>query len=400
MNFQGWGNWWAKVVASSRRLHMGSAMLFRTVIATFLAAFSALSFAWEISSRELVDVQFSTNNSLIILVSAPGAKGPGIYLWQRDADTPTLLCALSSPTSFSFDRKTIIERVAGKPSELRLYDPTTCQMWARVPIDGKVIDADARGIHIAVAIRSGGATEPAYELRSYSVTGRVLARAPMGRNIEMGFAPDGRSVVNFDLSDGGSLAWHMPTLTRTDLPAWLAVGEATFVPGSSLLKHYVDGTLSVLQWPSGKLIYSTASARSARLRQLSATGRFAVMHAQDDVGEALDRLDFVTAKRTRIAVGSIDHAAISSTGDSVAWALRKNSTANQVQINVARIDAQGAVITQHALPEASQRCAPGIHSEKALHSGQRMSQLEHLFRLVNTVNIHNRGYKNGYCETD
>jgi len=342
------------VAISKCRLRMRNSMLFRATVASFFAAFSALSFAWQITSRELVDVQFSANDSLIILVSAPGAKSPGIYLWHGDADTPTLLCSLTSPTSFSFDRKTIIERVNGKPSELRLYEPSTCRMWARVPIDGKVIDADVRGEHIAVALRREGATESAYELRSYSTQGSVLARTPMGRNIEMGFAPDGRSVVNFDLSDGGAFAWSMPTLARIGLPAWLTAGEATFVPGSSLVKHYVEGTLSVVQWPSGKPIYSTVSSRSSRLRQLSATGRFAVMHAQDDTGEALDRLDFVTAKRTRIAVGSIDHAAINSAGSSVAWALRKSNTVNQVQINVARIDAEGVMSTQNALREARQ----------------------------------------------
>ena len=333
---------------------MGNSMLFRNVVTSFFAAFSALSFAWEITSRELVDVQFLANDSLIILVSAPGAKSPGVYLWQRDADTPTQLCSLSSPSSFSFDRKTIIERVNGKPSELRLYDPSTCQMWAHVSIDGRVIDADVSGEHIAVALRSLGATEPAHELRTYSIKGRVLARTPTGRNIEMGFAPDGLSVVNFDLSDGGAFAWSMPTLARIALPSWLAAGEATFVPGSSLVKYYVDGTLSVLQWPSGKLVYSTASSRSARLRQLSVTGRFAVVHAQVDAGEVLDRLDFATAKRTRIAVGSIDHAAINSAGGSVAWALRKNNTVNQVQINVARINAEGVMSTQNALGEARQ----------------------------------------------
>lgn len=353
MNLKGLAERWQDVVASSRQLEVRSSMLFRTAIAGFFAAFSAMSFAWEITSRELVDVQFAANDSLIILVSVPGTQNPGVYVWQRDADTPTLLCALSSPTSFSFDRKTIIERVDGNPSELRLYDPSTCRMWARVPIDGKVIDVDVRGEHIAVALQRAGATLPAFELRTYSKQGRVLARTPMGRNIEMGFAPDGRSVVNFDLSDGAAFAWRMPTLARIGLPAWLEAGESTFVPGSALVKRYVDGTLSVVQWPSGKLVYSTVSSRSSRLRQLSATGRFAVMHAQNDAGEALDRLDFVTAKRTRIAVGSIDHATINSAGGSVAWALRKSNAVDQVQINVARIDAEGVVSTQNALPEPS-----------------------------------------------
>ena len=291
-------------------------------------------------------MQFSEDDSLVILVSAPGASSPGAYLWRRDADAPTLLCPLSSPTSFSFDRKTIIERVNGKPSELRLYDPSTCRMWARVPVDGKVIDADVHGKHIAVALELGGASEPVYELRTYTQKGRVLARSPIGRNIELGFAPDGHSVVNFDLSEGRALAWRMPTLTRAALPAWLASGEATFVPGSALVKRYVNDTLSVVSWPNGKLVYSTASFRSSRLRQLSVTGRFGVIHAQDNMGEALDWLDFVTAKRTRIATGSIDNAAINNVGSHVAWALRKNDAVDLVQIHLVRVNADGAANTQ------------------------------------------------------
>ena len=335
-------------------LSLRSSVFFRPLFASLFAAISTTSLAWEITSRELVDVQFSANDSLVILVSAPDAKSPGVYLWQRDAAAPTLLCALSSPTSFSFDRKTIIERVTGAPAELRLYDPFTCRMWARVPIGGRVVDADVRGKHIAVALRLGEATDPTYELRTYTKQGRMLSRATMGRNIEMGFAPDGRSVVNFDLSEGAALAWRMPTLTRVAVPAWLASGEATFVPGSALVKHYVDGALSVVRWPSGKSVHSTVSSRSARLRQLSMTGRFALVHSQDETGEALEWLDFVTAKRTRIATGSIDNAAINSAGGHVAWALRKADAVDQVQIHFARVNAEGVVSMRDALSDTRQ----------------------------------------------
>ena len=328
-------------------LNLNSSTFFRTLIAGFFAATSATTFAWQITSRELVDVQFSANDSLIILVSAPGAKNSGIYLWQRDAAAPKQLCSLSSPTSFSFDRNTVIERVTGEASELRLYEPSTCRMWARVPIEGKVIDADVRGKHIAVALRLGEATDPSYELRTYTKRGRVLARAPMGRNIELGFAPDGRSVVNFDLSEGAALAWRMPTLARVALPEWLASGEATFVPGSALVKRYADDTLSVVRWPSGKLVYSTVLSRSVRLRQLSVTGRFGVVHALDDTGEALDWFDFVNAKRTRVASGSIDNAAINSAGGHVAWALRKKDSVDQVQIHLARVNPDGIANMQN-----------------------------------------------------
>lgn len=58
--------------------------------------------------------------------------------------------------------------------------------------------------------------------------------------------------------------------------------------------------------------------------------------------------------KTRIALGSIDNAALNSAGGSVAWALRKSNTVDDVQINVARITVAGVVSTQNALREASQ----------------------------------------------
>lgn len=333
---------------------MPASICLRSAVAGLVLAFAATSSGWPITSRELVDVQFAANDSLIILVSAPGARAPGIYLQRPDAAAPVLLCPLVSPAAFSFDRKTIIERSTGAQAELRLYDPMSCRLLARVPVDGTVIDADVRGKYIAVALQFASGIEPQYELRTYTLKGRMLARAALGRNIEIGFAPDGRSVLNFDLSDGAVLAWRMPTLARVTVPAWLASGEATFVPGSALVKHYVDGALSVVRWPSGTPVHSTVSARSTRLRQLSVTGRFGLVHALDDTGEALDWLDFVTSKRTRIALGSIDNAAISNAGGHVAWALREKDAVDQVQIHFARIDTEGVTSTQSALGDTRQ----------------------------------------------
>ena len=327
-------------------------MLFRAAIACFFAWLSASGFAWTVNSRELVDVQFSADDSLIILVSSPNAIEPGIYHWKRDADAPTKLCRLAATTWFSFDRKTIIERVAGAAPELRLYAPSSCGMLDRIKVEGNVLDADVHGKLIAVAVRLPGT---ANQLRIYGEpakranNGRVLARAVVGRNVEMGFSPDGRSVVNFDLSDTGAAAWSAATLASVKLPAWMAEGETTFVPGSTFVKRYVNDSLSVARWPSGTSVFSMAAARTVRLRQLSATGRYGALHSFDasnasaTPGQALDWVDFATQKRMRLAVGSIDNAAINPAGNRVAWVLRSSEQTDLVRVQMAQINADGNV---------------------------------------------------------
>ena len=312
-----------------------------------LMALPAMSFAWTVNSRELVDVQFSGDDSLIILVSAPYASEPGIYRWPHDADAPTLLCGIASPTAFSFDRRTIIERVNGAEPELRLYTPSTCKLQQRIKLDGYALDADVYAGVVAVAVR---ARNQQNELRLYGALGsghRAQPTALIGRNVEIGFAPDGRSVVNFDLSDGNNDAWRVPSLAPQPLPAWMTSGETTFVPGSPFVKRYDKDAVSVARWPGGQVIYSLPAAHGVRIRQLSATGRFGALHSIDALtaaNQALDWVDFATQKRVRLATGSIDNAAIHAAGKRVAWALRHATDADQVAVEFAHINADGNAV--------------------------------------------------------
>jgi len=323
---------------------------FRRTLASIVASFAVPSFAWTINARELVDVQFSADDSLTILVSSPNAVEPGIYRWQRDAHEPTLLCKIVSPTSFSFDRKTVIERVSGAKSELRLYEPSSCRLLDRININATVLDADVRGTRVAVAVRLAGAGNElrVYERHTQLAKGDpVLARAEIGRNVEMGFAPDGRSIINFDLSDGGVAAWRVPSLATLTLPIWMNDGETTFVPGSTFVKRYVNDALSVARWPSGASVYTMAAWRTVRLRQLSATGRFGALHTVDasDLSDAnaqsVDWIDFATQKRVRLATGSVDNAAINADGSRVAWVLRSTERPDWVSVHFAQITAAG-----------------------------------------------------------
>ncbi len=339
--------------------------LFLTSLLSLLLVLSATSACWShgwaVTARELVDVQFGNDETLIILVSAPNAVEPGIYRWSQDEAAPSLLCNISSPAAFSFDRKTILERVAGSASELRVYNASTCRALHRVRVEGAILDADARGKYVAIALRTNDGVN---ELRLYGLAeprGKlppVLATATIGRNVELGFAPDGRSVVNFDPSDGILGLWQRPSLASTNPPAWISVGETTFVPGSMFVKRYVADTLSVARWPSGINVYTLAVPRSVRLRQLSTTGRYGVLHQRDDTVEALEWVDFASQKRVRLDAGSIDHAAINSSGSRVAWAQRNHEKGDEVIVRRAviktMISADGSVVNYNDLTETRQ----------------------------------------------
>lgn len=298
------------------------------------ALLTAPSYAWTVASRELVDLEYAPDQSLRILVSAPGATAPGLYRWLPDGKQPKLLCHLASPVTFSFDRTLLIERLGGEQSQLRIYNASNCRLLARIRVDGKALDTDARGRYVAVAVRK---TDNRHELRLYSRRGRVIATAPIGRNVEMGFSPDGRSLVNFDLSDKGAALWRIPTLATITPPAWLSEGEATFVPGSAFIKHYARETLSVARWPGGQAMHSVTASRAVRLRELSANGRFGVLHERQASGETLDWIDFSTQRRVSLAAGSVDHATINATGNAVAWSLRDADKVNEVRIRRALV---------------------------------------------------------------
>lgn len=290
--------------------------------------------AWTVSSRELVDLEYASDQSLRILVSAPAAVAPGLYRWPPDAAKPTLLCHISGPATFSFDRAQVIERISGVASIVRIYNPLNCRKLATIRVDARALDTDVRGRHVAVAVRL---SDGKYELRLYSRRGRLIARTSVGRNVEMGFAPDGRSLVNFDLSDRGATIWRVPSLASVAPPAWLGDAENTFVPGSTYVKRYGDDTLSVVRWPSGKVVHAVPASRAVRLRELSTSGRYGALHERRDVGESLDWMDFATRRRVPLTTGSIDHASINAAGNAVAWSLRDADDSNQVHIQRASI---------------------------------------------------------------
>jgi hypothetical protein len=171
--------------------------------------------------------------------------------------------------------------------------------------------------------------------------GELIAETAVGRNIEMGFAPDGRSLVNFDVSDGGQALWRWPDLQREALPSWSAEGELTFVAGADFVKRYSEQTLTVARWPDGKPLYAIPATRGMRLRELSASGRYGVLQHRSGGIETLEWVDFALSQRRVMAQrsnGSIDHAAIDATGKHLAWTERSGDKPNQVTVFRTTVD--------------------------------------------------------------
>jgi hypothetical protein len=204
-------------------------------------------------SRELVDVEFQADQSLAILLSVPGTVAPGLYRWGLNDAQPQKLCDIHAPSFFSFDRNVVIERERGANSRVRLYSPSDCRLLATINVAGNVLDVDVRDRYLAAAVRLA---EKQIALQLFSLDGQLLSSAGIGRNVEMGFAPDGAMLVNFDLSDVGLQAWRIPRLTNILLPHWLHDTNVTFVPGSRFVKRYQDDTLSIARWPIGTPVHT------------------------------------------------------------------------------------------------------------------------------------------------
>jgi hypothetical protein len=280
-------------------------------------------------SRELVDVEFQADQSLAILLSVPGTVAPGLYRWGLNDAQPQKLCDIHAPSFFSFDRNVVIERERGANSRVRLYSPSDCRLLATINVAGNVLDVDVRDRYLAAAVRLA---EKQIALQLFSLDGQLLSSAGIGRNVEMGFAPDGAMLVNFDLSDVGLQAWRIPRLTNILLPHWLHDANVTFVPGSRFVKRYQDDTLSIARWPIGTPVHTMPASRTLRLRQLSIDGRYGVAHELVRGTEELQWIDFKDRVRTVLATGSIDNAAMSHDLKHAAWSLRLQGSEQRVLV--------------------------------------------------------------------
>ena len=210
------------------------------------------------------------------------------------------------------------------------------------------MDADARGALVAVAIQY---PDEERTLELYTKRGKRIAKAAIGRNVELGFAPDGKTLLNFDLSDAAnasaSAMWQLRSLAPATLPKWMNTGEVTFIPGAQYMKQYSDGALSIVPWSTGKPKYTTPTARNVRVRQLSGDGRYGVIHERLAQTDSVAWLDFATGRRVQLGEGSIDHAAISGNGANVAWTQRGGLLGDEVTVRRAVVSSTGTVTSEN-----------------------------------------------------
>lgn len=308
--------------------------------------FASQTFAWTVKSRELVDVEISTNGALTVLLSAPGTASPGLYQWKSGVVEPTKICTINAPSFFSFNRRIVIERIPGVHDSLRLYDAANCAVLGQIKTTGRVIDADARGSLVAIAIQYPD-KDPKLEL--YTRRGKHIAKASTSRNVEIGFTPDGKTLLNFDLSDAASAntIWQLRSLTHGKSPTWMNKDEVTFIPGAQYVAQYSKGALSIMPWSTGKPKYTRPLTRAVRVRQLSGDGRYGVIHERLAETDSVAWLDFATGTRVPLGAGSIDHAAINGNGSKVAWTQRGGLLGDQVTVVRAAVSATGAVAPEN-----------------------------------------------------
>ena len=318
------------------------------MIAATLALAASQTFAWTIKARELVDVEIAPNGTLTILVSAPATESPGLYQWESGVVTPKKLCAINAPSFFSFNRRIVIERIHSEHDSLRLYDAASCSLLGQINTAGRVIDADAQGALAAVAIQYPD-EERALEL--YSKHGKRIAKTEVGRNVELGFAPDGKTLLNFDLSDAANAntnaSWKLRSLKRSESPKWMNKGELTFIPGAEYVKQYSEGAMSIVPWSTGKPKYTIPIARTVRVRQLSADGRYGVVHERLSLTDSVAWLDFAPGTRVQLGEGSIDHAAINASGTQVAWTERGGQLSDEVTVMRADVKPMGRIALEN-----------------------------------------------------
>jgi hypothetical protein len=333
---------------------LSSNFVCRTAVAALVVLLASPAFAWTVRSRELVDVEMLANGALSILLSAPGTESPGLYHWAAGVAAPKKLCAINAASFISFNRRVVIERIRGEQDSLRLYDVSSCAVLGQVDTRGRVIDADARGALVAAAVEYSDG-ERALEL--YTKRGRRIAKADVGRNVELGFAPDGKTLINFDLSDTGNTnatdgaragaSWQLRSLAHRPSPNWMSKDEVTFIPGAQYVKRYSEGALSIVSWSTGKPKYTLPKTRTVRIRQLSQDGRYGVIHERLQQTDSLVWLDFATGTRVALSEGSIDHAAINASGTRVAWARRGGLVDDEVTILRATVSSSGAVTPEN-----------------------------------------------------
>ncbi len=310
------------------------------MIAAVTVLLASQTFAWTVKSRELVDVEVSASGTLTILLSAPGTPAPGLYHWKSGVAEPTKICAIIAPSFFSFNRRIVIERIHGEHDSLRLYDAANCAVLGHIETTGRVMDADARGALVAAAVDYPG---EARSLELYTKRGKRVAKTDIGRNVELGFAPDGKTLLNFDLSDAVNALWKIRSLDRVRTPLWMNKDEVTFIPGAQYVKHYSEGSLSIVPWSTGKPKYTLPVARTVRVRQLSGDGRYGVVHQRLTLTDSVAWLDFATGTRVQLGEGSIDHAAINANGTKVAWTQRGGLLGDEVTVLRATVGPTGAI---------------------------------------------------------
>lgn len=299
----------------------------------------------DVQSRELVDVEIAVDGTVLILLSAPDTPTPGLFRWATNVATPTLKCSITGRAAFSFDRRRILEFTGthdGSQPALRVRRADSCTVTREIASNEAIVDADARGDAVVIATRA--VASDGHSLIVLDRQGLAVASVPVGRNIELGIAPDGRAVANFDPSDDGPALWRLPSLQRAVWPAWTHGQGLLFLPAAPIVGRVAADRTVLIRWPDGTPLSSSRLPPNARLHRVSADARFALVTERGRGQERLLLHDFRRHQSATLfegASGSIDHASMSRDGRWLAWATRDAMREHSVRVHrQVRSDAQ------------------------------------------------------------
>jgi hypothetical protein len=278
-----------------------------------------------------VDVVF-VQDALIVLAQSGGRWTTMEF--QRDGALHTR-CALPGRSWFSLDRKSVISVFVRARAMMEVIDPVSCEVRSSIETDTLVSDGDANALSARVvsASREGGAR--AITLRG--ITGERIAGLGTARNAEIGFTPDGNTVVNFDHAGGKHQFWR--AADGAPLPSPFSVGDDIhFTLDGKIAFATQPGTLTRYAWHDGIAHDGQTIAVEARevMRGASARGSSVLMqspNAAEPAAPIVRLLDTKTQDSFELGRGHIDATALSADGRAAAIAIRA-ARSNAVTITV------------------------------------------------------------------
>ncbi len=231
-------------------------------------------------------------------------------------------CTFKGKSWLTYDKRAVISMTrSAVGSRIVVSHPRTCVELVDTVVTANVHDADVQiaAKRIVISAREAGRVQ----LLLFSTDGEHLARLGFARNAELGFSPDGNTVINFDHAGSKASLWRARD-------------------GASQSNPF-DSGVDLIFAPESPVVFSTRPGRATRhsgllgdaqplvlsgdevIRNASRFGASIVVQAPNLQQPAFPNLRLIDlASNASVALGSghIDAVAMDSAGTEVAVAIR------------------------------------------------------------------------------